>query len=85
MKAHFQSVRGVEKVSYKLLLLANIKAHLVFHASQLKPYVGDKKVPSREEFRRPMMSIRETHEMEAQAILSDKVVRRDSQPPIREL
>ena len=81
----FSIIKRVGKVAYKLQLPPTIKAHPVFHVSQLKPYAGDAEDPSREEITRPTTSVRETHEIEAEAILSDRVVRKGSQTPVREL
>lgn len=43
----FSILKKVGKVAYKLQLSANIKIHLVFYASCLKPYNEDKEDPTR--------------------------------------
>ena len=71
----FSVIKRVGKVAYKLQLSSTIKVHPVFHISQLKPYSGDAEDPSCEETTRPTTNVREAHKMEAEAILSDRVVR----------
>ena len=81
----FPVIKRVGKVTYKLQLPSTIKVHPVFHVGQLKPYSRDVEDPSREETTRLTTSIREVHDLEVDSTLSDRAVRRDSQPPIREL